>query len=162
MNYQAVIMNHAPVYWDQNERNEVVLSPSCEEFKQIAFEVQKALGSTKNIQSISRVQNVHDLGQCLIREQLLLCANPEKTYYRVRRFIKVPVAFLDNALENNLDHRRCGLPELVFSAHIPNISSDEVLLAVQTITRNHNNTQIHPSNNLEYFIDYVIRFDTCM
>lgn len=84
MSYKSAILNHAPDYWDVYGGEENELSASSTEFQKIANEVKNALGtSSKRIQSIKRIQNVFDLGQVLIREQLLLVANPISTYYRV-------------------------------------------------------------------------------
>lgn len=88
MSYKNAILNHAPDYWSAYGGEENELSASSAEFQKIANEVKHALGtSAKRIQSIKRIQNVIDLGQLMIREQLLLVANPISTYYRVSTFI---------------------------------------------------------------------------
>lgn len=87
--YKEVIMCYAPKYWESNKEDQIHLDSNSEEFQQVAFEVLKALTQPRTIKGIMRIQNVHDLGQCLIREQLLLTANPNTPYYRVCT-LKIP------------------------------------------------------------------------
>lgn len=81
--YKDVIMCYAPDYWESNKQDQIHLDSNSKEFRQVASEVLKALAQPRAIKKITRIQNVHDLGQCLIREQLLLTANPSTAYYRV-------------------------------------------------------------------------------
>lgn len=158
--YKNAILRYAPEYWNGSDDEQTELLTFSDEFKQIAYEARQALqNTTKGISRIVRVQNVHDLGQLLIREQLLLVTNKTTTYYRVRRFIKLNKLYYAKALKYNLDHRRCGLSDLQFHTHVNQIGHNEILIAVQVVTSKPLATTIVPDNNLEYFMDYAIFFD---
>lgn len=81
--YRDIIMPYAPKYWESNKPDQVQLDCNSKEYNQVASGVLKALTRPRTIKKIMRIQNMHDLGQCLIREQLLLTANPNTPYYRV-------------------------------------------------------------------------------
>lgn len=80
-----IIMDHAPEYWDTGLDKTVLLSSSSTEYQEISAEILEArqLGANRPIKTIKRYQNVHDLGQFLVREQHLLHLKPNKLYYRV-------------------------------------------------------------------------------
>lgn len=63
---------------------------------------------------------------------------------------------MNQALRYNLDHRRCGLTELAFVSNLNQVHANEVVLVVQVVTNTPYSEVIRPSNNLEYFIDYVV------
>ncbi|XP_030750692.1 uncharacterized protein LOC115878362 [Sitophilus oryzae] len=163
MSLNQEILKYAPSYWDKTLQNrEENISSSSDEFKNIFSEITKAVYSTHfSVQKIIRIQNIHDLGQLLIREQLLVTSNPHTQYYRVRRFIKINKLYYGNAIKYNIDHRRCGLPQVQFRKSVGmSPSSSHVLLVVQVVTDNPSAEYINPANSLEYFIEYVVFFKT--
>lgn len=48
--------------------------------------------------------------------------------------------------------------ELAFVSTLTYVLANEVVLVVQVVTSTPYSDVIRPSNNLEYFIDYVVRF----
>ncbi|KAF7273680.1 uncharacterized protein LOC143201662 [Rhynchophorus ferrugineus] len=162
MNYsiEHSILKHAPDYWTYTTtpKTEYVLHPHGNEYSTIEREVYSALTDNRNIKIIKRIQNIHDLGQLLIREQFLITKNVGVDYYRVRRFITIDSEYYEEALEHNLDHRRCGLTSLCFQRHVT-CYCNQILFAVQVVTDKPDSHEITPENSLEYFIDYAITFD---
>ncbi|KAJ8941702.1 hypothetical protein NQ318_023298 [Aromia moschata] len=159
-NMQNVITKYAPEHWEKNYTDpstKFPLHPTSEEFNEISSCVRQAVRqSNLRIISIKRYQNIFDSGQYITKEQLLATANPESTYYRVRRFITIKSHYLNTALEYNLDPRRCGKASLVFRNQISSCASDDVVLVVQVITKQPNASKITPNNSSEYFIDYIV------
>lgn len=75
---------------------------------------------------------------------------------QVRRYLAIKKYHLQNALEYNIDPRRCGLTSLTFVSSINQIRADEVLLIVQVVTANPNVLCITPKISNEYFVEYVV------
>lgn len=79
-----IILDHAPKYWETGGENIVQIYSYSTEYQEISKEIEEAMQlRDRPIKSIKRYQNVHDLGQFLVREQHLLHLYPNKTYYRV-------------------------------------------------------------------------------
>ncbi|XP_074036784.1 uncharacterized protein [Leptinotarsa decemlineata] len=162
---ERAILNWVPENWEKGVMSthswcqQIELDRYSEEFKQLQFEIRIALkDNNKHIEHIQRNQSVYDIGQFLIRGQLLLTLNPGTIYYQVRRYIKIRSNFLTMALNYNVDHRRCGLHSVVFLSEIPNLTSDDILLVIQVITTTPHSTYITPSNSSDYYIEYIVRF----
>lgn len=83
---EKVILNYAPEYWETGVSNKVILNKMSREYRDIAKQIAESSSygfNSPQIKSIKRVQNVHDLGQFLVREQHLLHLSPNQSYYRV-------------------------------------------------------------------------------
>ncbi|XP_057669534.1 uncharacterized protein LOC130901890 [Diorhabda carinulata] len=154
---ESVILRYAPSYWNKKYTNisNVIPINSGPEYQKIASDVYQAT-HFRAFESIFRIQNIYELGQMLVREQLMITLADSNKFYRVRRFTKVKKHFLQIALAFNLDHRRCGLPILEFKKHLRGIRPDDVILAVIVVTSTPEADVIIPESSLEYFIDYII------
>lgn len=80
---EQIVLKYAPEYWQIGVSSAVDLTLYSQEYNEISGEVLNAMQYRVPIKSIQRFQNVHDLGQFLIREQHLLHINPGRPYYRV-------------------------------------------------------------------------------
>ncbi|KAG5886061.1 hypothetical protein JTB14_009509 [Gonioctena quinquepunctata] len=162
---ECTLLKWVPDTWDKyrmsssNWQKKVEVENDSEEFKQIQFEVRKALRNNSTyISEIQRNQNIYDLGQVLIRGQLLLRLNPHRKYYQVRRYIKIRAQYLKTALEYNVDHRRCGLDSLTFQSNISEIAATDILLVVQVLTSEPSSNNIEPQNSSDYYVEYIVKF----
>lgn len=89
-NMERTVLRHAPNYWNTIyvSDEQFTLNTSSEEYVKIKYQVQQAVTNNNlHISQIQRVQNVHDYGQFLIREQLMAIANSHKKYYRVKKYV---------------------------------------------------------------------------
>ncbi|KAJ8934135.1 hypothetical protein NQ314_013594 [Rhamnusium bicolor] len=157
---QRTILRYAPDYWDTNAETLssqlYVINQFSEEYRQIDYEVKRATRDTNlNITSIKRVQNIHDMGQLVLREQLLAVSDLLQSYYRVRRFFTIHRNYLPAVLKYNIDPRRYGMSSLQFKKYIY-CGSEEIILVVQVVTADHNADLIEPRNSSDYFIDYIV------
>lgn len=79
-----VILQFAPEYWEKRSHDMVELTPRSKEYSDISEEISEAISDMKvPVIKIKRNQNIHDLGQFLVREQHLLHLNPTTNFYRV-------------------------------------------------------------------------------
>ncbi|XP_050498386.1 uncharacterized protein LOC126879420 [Diabrotica virgifera virgifera] len=156
---ERIILKNAPSYWieDYNVSSQYPLTNyNSPEYKEIFGEVIMATG-LRNYTRIDRNQNIYDLGQFFIREQLKIAlCNGSKTFYRVRRFMKIKKMYLPVALQFNADYRRCGLPNQTFKSKLQNLAPDEIILVVQINTDSPTNDNITPDNSSDYFIEYIV------
>lgn len=82
------VMSYAPENWHKPQADWSKLyevPKTSDEYQQLKFEIETALtsNSLKGISKIERFQNIHDYGQVLLREQLLLVINKHTPLYRV-------------------------------------------------------------------------------
>ncbi|XP_074036824.1 uncharacterized protein [Leptinotarsa decemlineata] len=159
------ILSWVPDCWKKDDMSahswcqRIELERTCEEFEQIQYEIRRAtLDIKKHIRCIERNQSIYDLGQFLIRGQLLMTLKPFTSYYKVRRYIKIKANYLTAALNYNVDYRRCGLSSVVFNSFIPNMTNGDILLVIQVITSEPQSSYITPSNSSDYYIEYIVRF----
>ncbi|KAH1001109.1 hypothetical protein HUJ04_013361 [Dendroctonus ponderosae] len=162
MSYESVILRHAASFhWNRQDGQLTELLPGSSEYMTIHSQVHQALvGSGRTISRIVRVKNLIDFGQFLVREQFLVCQNGNTKYFRVRRFISLNAANLQEALKYNLDPRRCNLSNLQFESQVLGSVSgwpheDRIVLVVQVLTCNPLQGTIYPDKSLDYFIEYV-------
>ncbi|XP_018574034.1 uncharacterized protein LOC108913053 [Anoplophora glabripennis] len=156
---ERTVLKYSPSYWDTclEDNEQFKVGSSSEEFRIIAYQTKQATrNSNLHIKKILRNQNIHDFGQLLIREQLMAVLRSYEKYYRVRRFITIKKQFLTNALQYNLDHRRCGKSSLIFGKYLTYVGDDDVVLVVQVLTNSPNSDCIAPANSSDYFIDYIV------
>lgn len=85
---EYTILKYAPDYWVQSTQKsgEYQVYSGTNEYRTIESEVSKALLNPRSIEKIIRIQNIHDLGQLLIREQFLIAKEPFSDFYRVSIF----------------------------------------------------------------------------
>ncbi|CAH0551302.1 unnamed protein product [Brassicogethes aeneus] len=154
------VIKYSPITWDRNQsvtRMDYDLTAyKNEEYKQIAYEANVAMDTEHSNLKVVRVQNIHDLGQFLIKQQKLLVESPGQTFYQGRRYVVISQNCLSEALEYNLDHRRCRLSQLEFKKSVPQINQNNVLVVVQVILKTQNQDYIGPEYSDEYYIEYFI------
>lgn len=79
----GVILKNAPETWDRKytkTSTQITLERYDEEYRQILFEANQAMSSTFHDLNIQRNQNIHDLGQMLIKEQKTLVEGTSDLY----------------------------------------------------------------------------------
>ncbi|CAH0549855.1 unnamed protein product [Brassicogethes aeneus] len=159
----SVVIKYSPITWDKRQsvtRMDYDLTAyKNEEYKQIAYEANVAMDTEHSNLQVVRVQNIHDLGQCLIKQQKLLVENPGQAFYQGRRYIVISQNYLNEALEYNLDYRRCGLSQLKFNTKVSPINTNNVLVVVQTIIKNQDQDSIVPEYSDEFYIEYYVKLD---
>lgn len=87
---ERTVLRYAPSYWDTSYEydRQFELNQSSEEFNRIRHQVRQAMGNNNlSVNQILRVQNIHDYGQFLIKQQLMAVDKSYKNYYRVNKFI---------------------------------------------------------------------------
>ncbi|RZB39307.1 uncharacterized protein BDFB_004783 [Asbolus verrucosus] len=130
----SAIKAYTPETWDGSSQETVKLSKFTAEYRQVEYELRQAFAECPSASSIIRVQNIHDYGQFLIREQLLV-AESSTQYYRVRRYIQISGTYLNEVSKYNLDPRRCGLgSSLTFRKTLTNLDINKLICVVVVLT----------------------------
>lgn len=84
---ENLILRHAPNYWQKSDTDwaaEYLLKNNSKEFQEIQSEIWTATGYRIRTTEIRRIQNLHDLGQTLVRAQLYINTKPGN-WYRVSK-----------------------------------------------------------------------------
>ncbi|XP_044760548.1 uncharacterized protein LOC123317973 [Coccinella septempunctata] len=154
----ADIMHFSPSTWDkQYECGEFTVCRGTAEFDELENDLLRAINNAKSLKNLTRIQNVYDFGQFLMRSQIVVFT--KSPLYKVRRYVAISNSQKSIALKHNLDHRRLGTSEIEYCSHLSNVNRNSLIFVVRILSHDSEERRIVPYNFTEYYIEYVAEME---
>lgn len=74
-------MHFAPGNWDRNtECGHFNIEKNSDEFLNVQYDLVRAIKNSKGVKNLTRIQNVYDFGQYLMRSQIVVISSGQPLY----------------------------------------------------------------------------------